>query len=141
MKKFSPYISFNGDCKKALEFYKEVFGGQILNLALFSDSPVEVDEEDKDRVMHAVFESDAVFFMAADTMPGSCVFVGDNISFSLEFEHLDVQKRIFEQMAEDGTIVMPLQDTFWGTTFGMLVDQFGMSWMFNCESPVVETNE
>lgn len=135
MKKFSPYISFNGDCKRALDFYQQVFNGEIKNISFYRDSPVEISDEDEDRVMHAVFQSEAVYFLAADTMPDSSVVVGDNISLSLEFEHESEMERIYHLMAEHGTVIMPLQDTFWGSSFGMLVDQFGLSWMFNWENP------
>jgi PhnB protein len=45
-------------------------------------------------------------------------------------------ERIFYALAENGKITMPIDQTFWSTRFGMLVDQFGTSWMINCEQIV-----
>jgi len=42
-------------------------------------------------------------------------------------------ERLFNALVQNATVLMPLQETFWAARFGMLVDQFGVPWMINCE--------
>jgi len=45
-------------------------------------------------------------------------------------------ERVFKALSENGTVQMPIAETFWARRFGMLVDQFGIPWMVNCEKPM-----
>jgi len=69
--------------------------------------------------------------MASDIMPGMPFKQGNNFSVMIECENAAEQDRIFAALGEGGTVTMPLQDTFWEARFGMVTDQFGISWMFN----------
>ena len=95
-----------------------------------------VAPEHKDRVMHATLAVGGGKLMISDSQPGSAVTAGDATQVALHFSgDLDDMGRKFTALAEGGQVVMPLTDTFWGARFGMVVDRFGIRWMFNGELP------
>jgi PhnB protein len=131
-----PYLFFDGTCEQALNFYKQILGGNIEGLSRWSEMPADaggppVTAETSERVMHASFKSGAVSFMASDSTPGKKYGEGA-ISLSLGMDDAAEAKRIFDGLAQGGTVEMPMQDMFWGATFGMLTDKFGIDWMISC---------
>ena len=133
MATFAVYLSFNGTCEDALNFYATALNGEIVSLQRFGDQDPNADEAIKDLVMHAVFTAGDITFMASDTHEENAVTVGTNVSLSLDFKDAAEQAELFNALAEDGNVTMPLQDTSWGATFGMLIDKFDTVWMFNCD--------
>ncbi len=131
MKKLVPYISFSGNCEEALNFYKNILGGEIVNLSRYSEAADFATEENKNMVLHAEFSAKGVYFMAADEMKSPDAAKGNRVSLSFDFESSEEQENVFKGFSEGANITMPLQDTFWGARFGMLTDKFGISWMFN----------
>ena len=132
----TPYIMFNGNCEEALNFYVKAFNGEIKSLMHFEGSPVEDSAVDKKQVMHAHFAAKGVFFMASDSGQGGPEAARNGmVHLSLNFDNAEEQQKVFQALGEEGVISMPLQDTFWGATFGMLQDKFGVNWMFNFDKP------
>jgi PhnB protein len=131
--KLVPYIHFGGNAREALEFYKNALNGEIAQLGTYGESPMPSDEDYKDKVMHARFVFDGNMIMASDVFKGQQVSTGGNIQLSIDVEEVNKLNDVFSKMAEGGKVTMELQDTFWGARFGMLIDKFGISWMFNCE--------
>jgi PhnB protein len=129
--KLNPYISFNGNAREAMEFYRSVFGGE-LTVSTFEEYHVSEEPGEKDKIMHAQLVSEnGIIFMAADS-PGYEQYVpGANISMSLSGDHHDELASYFEKLAEGGTIAVPLEQAPWVDTFGMLTDRFGINWMVN----------
>jgi PhnB protein len=133
-----PYLFFKGNCEEALNFYKDVFGGEIGGLSRWKDMPEgaggpPVTPETAGRVMHADFKAPGVSFMASDASPGKTYGEG-SISLSLGTNDLADAERVFKRLAEGGSVEMPLTDMFWGARFGMLTDKFGIDWMINCRT-------
>lgn len=130
-----PHISFNGNCEEAMNFYKEAFGGEIVFMMTYKGSPMEdkVADDYQAKIMHSSFEADGVVFMAADTMPGLPAPETSNIDLNINFDSKETQLSVFSKLSEGGKIKMPLQDTFWGSHFGMVKDSFGIGWMLSCE--------
>jgi PhnB protein len=131
-----PYLFFPGNCEEALNFYKEVFRGQIEDISRMKDVPKDaggppVTPETAEKVMHASFKSPGVSFMASDASPGKTYGEGA-ISLSLGTSDLAEATRVFNALAAGGNVEMPLADMFWGATFGMLTDKYGIDWMINC---------
>ena len=131
-----PYLFFPGNCEEALNFYKEVFRGQIADISRMKDMPKDaggppVTPETAEKVMHASFKSPGVSFMASDASPGKTYGEGA-ISLSLGTSDLAEAERVFNGLAAGGNVEMPLADMFWGARFGMLTDKFGIDWMINC---------
>jgi len=130
MKSVCVYLNFDGNCRQAMEFYKKCLGGELYTMP-FSQAPFDSPKEAKDRLIHAALQSGSTVLMASDIMPGMPFKQGNNFSVMIECENAAEQDRIFAALGEGGTVTMPLQGTFWEARFGMVTDQFGISWMFN----------
>ena len=113
-----------------MEFYNACLGGK-LTMQTFGQAPMPSAPEDKEKIMHAMLENDALSFMASDSMPGKPVTMGSNVTLSLVGTDNQKLTAFFEKLSAGGTIVMPLEKAFWGDTFGMLTDKFGVHWMVN----------
>ena len=125
-----PYLFFHGNAEEALTFYCDVFGGEITALNRYEGSPMEAEVDDKRQVMHASFRAPGVAFMAADSSRHNAQT--GNISMSLGSSDVAESQRVFDKLAQGGTVTMPFGETFWGAKFGMLTDRFGIDWMVNC---------
>jgi Uncharacterized protein conserved in bacteria len=131
--RLNPYIHFAGNAEEALNFYKEALGGEIIQLGRYGESPVPSDEDYKNKVMHARLVFDNNLLMVSDVFKGQEVSTKGNIQLSVDMDNVKQLEDVFGKMSAGGTVTMALQDTFWGARFGMLIDKFGVSWMFNCE--------
>ena len=134
MRNLITYLTFDGNCGEAMKYYQECLGAQ-LEVSRFSEMPGEVPPGAGDRVMHARLTKGAATLMASDTMPGHRFHPGNNFSVSVDCESDSEVTALYNAFAAKGTTTMPLQDTFWGAKFGMLVDPFGVQWMFNWDKP------
>jgi len=132
----NPYLSFNGKCAAAFKFYEKVLSGKLLMMMTYGESPMaaQTAPDHKDRIMHARLAVGDMLLMGADAPPqfytpmqGIVVTIGVDTPAEAE--------RVFTALAENGTVRMPIQETFWAQRFGMLIDQFGTPWMVNCEKP------
>ena len=132
--RLNPYISFDGDARQAMEFYRDVFGG-TLALNTFGEYGAPGTPE-ADKIMHGLLETDAgLTLMGADTPPGMEHKPGDNIAVSLSGEDSDELRGYWEKLTADGTVSVPLEKQMWGDEFGMCVDRFGIGWMVNIAQP------
>jgi len=131
--KLNPYLHFDGDAEEALNFYKNALGGEVIALSRHGDNPMPCDEDWKTKVMHSRLLFEGNLIMISDMYKGSAVKKEGNVVLSIEVETIDKINEIFVKMSEGSTIIMELQDTFWGARFGMLKDKFGVDWMFNHE--------
>jgi len=130
---FAPYIFFYGRCEEALEFYKTVFAGRYEAMRIGGSPLAEQMPADwADKIMHATFTARGITFMASDGSPGKSIDPeAGNITLSLSTADLAEGTRLFNALADGGTVSMQLEKTFWGATFGQLVDRFGIEWMLN----------
>jgi PhnB protein len=132
--RLNPYISFRGDARNAMEFYKSVFGGS-LTLNTFGEFGAE-ESPGADKIMHGALETDGGFtLMGADTPPGMEHNPGNNISVSLSGDSGDELRGYWEKLSDGGTVAVPLEKQMWGDEFGMCVDRFGITWMVNIGQP------
>jgi PhnB protein len=128
--RLNPYISFDGNAREAMEFYKSVFGGE-LSLSTFGELGGE-DTPNPDKIMHGMLETDSGFtLMCADTPPGMEHEPGNNFAVSLSGDDGDELRGFWEQLSGDGIVTVALEKQVWGDEFGMCVDRFGISWMVN----------
>lgn len=129
---FRPYLMFGGDCRAAMTRYQEIFGGD-LQVMSFADSPPEARPQGlpaggADLVMHAALITPESMLMASDDpTPDYDGRRGVMISHTAPDE--PAARRVFDALAEGGTVIMPLGETFWAPVFGMCIDRFGTSWM------------
>jgi PhnB protein len=128
--RLNPYISFDGNAREAMEFYKSVFGGELA-LNTFGELGGQ-DAPNPDNIMHAMLETDSGFtLMGSDTPPGMEHDPGNNFAVSLSGDDGDELRGYWEQLCGDGAVTVPLEKQMWGDEFGMCVDRFGISWMVN----------
>ena len=129
----NPYLNFNGTARQAMEFYRDVFGGD-LTLSTFADLGA-AEGADADKIMHAQLQtSDGYTIMGAD-VPGNMEYqppAGFAVSLSGDDSTLH---GYFDKLSAGGTVTMPLAKQAWGDEFGMLTDQFGIQWMVNIGQP------
>ena len=126
-----PYLLFNGNAAEALAFYSKALNGKVVFQQTFGESPMPSTDDMKDKIMHASFQADRLALMVSDCPPDKPATNGNSIQLSLNFSDVPSIEKTFTALAEGGTITMELQDTFWGARFGMLIDKFGITWMFN----------
>lgn len=130
-----PYITFQGNCEEAINFYKDQLGGEILFVQRYGDSPMKGMGPD-DAIMHCTLKIGDSIIMAADNMSKEHpVTVGNNISLAYGTKDPNEAESRFEKMSDGAAIIMPIQETFWAERFGMLTDKFGINWMINCDKP------
>ena len=132
MKQINAYLTFDGNCREAMEFYRQCFETELFIMP-FSEIPGEIPPEAKNRIAHARLSKGEGTLMASDTMPGMPFQAGNNFSVCIDCESIEEIDRLFAALGEGGKVTMPLQKTFWAPRFGMLTDRFGINWMFNCE--------
>jgi len=126
----TPYLSFRSDARQALEFYREVFGGE-LTLSTFGEFGM-ADTPDADKIMHGQLETPSGFtLMASDTPAAMDLSAGTNISVCLSGDDADELRGYFTKLSEGGTVSMPLEKQMWGDEYGACVDRFGTPWMAN----------
>lgn len=142
MTKINVYLTFDGNCEEAFNFYKSVFGGEFAFMGRFADMPSEfpIAESEKNKVMHATLPigGDTVLF-GSDTADGFGPprRVGNNFSISIDTDSKAKADELFTKLSEGGQITMPLADTFWGSYFGSLMDKYEVNWMVSyAENPM-----
>ncbi|MEU3270014.1 VOC family protein [Saccharomonospora sp. NPDC006951] len=128
--RLNPYISFDGTARPAMEFYRDVFGGDLA-VNTFGESGM-AGSEGADKVMHATLETGSGFtLMASDTPPGMEYKPGTNISVSLSGDDAAELRSYWDKLSKDGTVTVPLEKQMWGDEFGACTDRFGIGWMVN----------
>lgn len=133
--KLDIYLTFDGNCREAFDFYRSCFGGDFSELETFRNGPpdMEVPEEYLDRLMHVALPVGPSMLMGSDSAPGfgPPVVVGTNFSISVQLESREESDRVFASLADGGSVSMPMQDMFWGAYFGSVSDRFGVSWQIH----------
>lgn len=136
------YLTFNGNCETVFNFYKKVLGGEFAMLMRFKDMPAgsgpKPSAVEAKRIMHVALPiSKETILMGSDTsisMGGPKIMPGNNFSLSLSTSTKEEADRIFKALSAKGKVTMPIMNTFWGSYFGMLTDQFGTNWMVSFDA-------
>ena len=135
-----PYIAFRGNCKEAIDFYKNALGAEVLFAQPYGESPM-AEMGPADAIMHATIKVGDTSIMMCDDFHTENFTTGGNISLAVGLNDTDRAKTIFGNLADGGNVTMPLDKTFWAEAFGMLTDKFGVNWMINCDAPQTEESE
>ncbi len=128
-----PYLFFEGRCEEALTFYRSALDAEVLTLMRFNESPEPMPADmcppgSENKVMHASFRIGETTLFASDgRAQGQPTFQGFSLSLSATTD-ADAQ-RLFAALSEGGKVQMPLTKTFYASSFGMVADRFGVSWM------------
>lgn len=143
MAQINPYLTFDGNCEEAFNFYKSVFGGEFPYIGRFNEMPPvegrpEPSAEEGAKIMHVSLPiSRETVLMGSDTSEafGQTTVIGTNISISINTDSEEEADKLFNGLSAGGKVTMPLEKTFWGAYFGMFTDKFGINWMVNYDEP------
>ncbi len=140
----STYLNFMGKTEQAFLFYRSVFktefDGQLTRMGDVPAGPgmPALSDAEKQLVMHVALPIlGGHRLMGTDALEsmGHKLTMGNNFSINLEPDTRGETERLFNALGVGGAVGMALQDMFWGSYFGTLVDKFGVQWMFNCPEP------
>jgi PhnB protein len=130
----NPYISFQGNCREAIEFYRNALGAEVLFSQTVGESPMS-NMGPAENIMHSTIKvGDSRIMMCDDPRPDAAA-AGGNISLAIGLNDPERAKQLFGNLSEGGSVLMPLEKTFWAEAFGMVTDKFGVKWMVNCDTP------
>ena len=127
-----PYFTFAGNCREAMNFYKDALNGELTQIQTFAEGGMAQDERVKDWILHAEVKAGDIHLMASDGFAEFVAQPGNTVSLNINLSDPAEQDRIFSVLAQGGKVTMPIQDTFWGARYGMVIDRFGTQWMLNC---------
>jgi PhnB protein len=129
------YLTFNGNCEEAFNFYKSVFGGEFAYIGRFKEMPAgehPMPAEDADKLMHVSLPlGNGTVLMGSDTGSEWAAHFkqGNNFSISVNTSSKEEADKLFNGLSAGGQVTMPLAKTFWSEYFGMCTDKFGINWM------------
>jgi PhnB protein len=132
-----PYLSFEGRCEEAIEFYQKALGAEVISLMRFKDMPKQESQEGcpggptpgtENKVMHSALKiGQSTIFASDGRCQGPAKFHG--IALSLDVKDVPTAEKVFKALGEGGQVTMPLAPTFFAKAFGMVMDKFGVGWM------------
>ena len=127
----TPYLSFDGDARAAMEFYHGVLGG-TLEMNTFAEFGIT---DGGDKIMHATLTAaDGFLLMGSDVPPGMQYHEGQRVTVILHGDDEAALRGHWEALAEGGSVQVPLEKQMWGDVYGSLTDRFGIVWMVNIEA-------
>ncbi|MDE2789781.1 MAG: VOC family protein [Paracoccaceae bacterium] len=130
------YLSFHGNCREAFERYCEILGGEIVMISTYGESPMaeHVPKERHEEIIHAQLKVGDRILMASD-MGDEDYQKSAGIQVYIGFTAVEEAERVFNALAEGGTVVHQFGPTFWAAGFGLVNDRFGIPWLINCDHP------
>lgn len=134
----NPHVNFNGNAEEAFQFYKSVFGGDFSTIIRFKDlssDDFQVSEKEAEKVMHIALSIGENTLMGND-VPEFMGRVNENESrskISVSAKSREEADHLFQGLSAGGSIEVPMNDSPWGSYFGMFRDKFGIEWMVNFE--------
>jgi PhnB protein len=130
--KIVPYLFFAGNAQEAIDFYADSLGGKVAMIQRWGESPAPSDDDWKQKVMHARVEFGDDALLISDGSKGEKVKTDGNIQITVATNDPNETEKMFSKLSSGGKVTHALKKEFWGDTFGMLEDKFGVKWMFNC---------
>ena len=139
MKNVISYLTFNGNCREAMQFYKECLGGE-LNFQTIGESPMaeKMPEKMKNSILHASLTNGNVVIMATDITPQNGLVKGNNVSLMLDCNDEAEITTFYKKLVAGGYSNHPLENTFWGAIFGDLTDKYGNHWLLNYNKKILK---
>lgn len=132
MTQINVYLTFDGNCAEAMNFYKECLGGELmLNKVEGSPAEGECAEAKPGAIMHAELRKDSLLLMASDMLMGTELLRGNATALSLNCSSETEIRDYFDKLSAGASNIHPLKVEFWGALFGMFTDKFGVRWLLN----------
>ncbi|MDP4219872.1 MAG: VOC family protein [Bacteroidota bacterium] len=137
MTHINAYVNFSGNCREAMTFYNNCIGGE-LNMQTIEGSPIEHEcpGSMKHQILHASLTKDSLVLMGSDMSGPDGWVQGNNIALSLNCSSEEEIAKFFSTLSAGGTIMHPLSASFWGATFGVFTDKYGIRWMLNYDKNI-----
>ncbi len=132
MAQIHSYLTFNGNCREAMTFYKECLGGELM-VQTIGESPLseKMPAQMKDCVLHSTLSKGPLVLMGSDMVSEQGLKKGNAVSLSLNCSSEEEIRTYYKKLSSGGKMDHPLEDTFWGALFGDLTDKFGNHWLLN----------
>ena len=132
MTKINSYLTFNGNCREAMTFYKECLGGELA-FQTIGDSPLsdKMPDQMKDCILHSTLSKDALMLMGSDMVSEQGLTKGNAVSLMLDCSNEEEIKLLYSKLSEGGEATHPLENTFFGALFGDLTDKYGNHWLLH----------
>ncbi|WP_235270931.1 VOC family protein [Flavobacterium sp. 316] len=132
MTQINSYLTFNGNCLEAMQFYKECLGGKLLYQTI-GDSPIseKIPKQIKHYIMHASLSKERLLLMASDIVDNDKLIKGNTISLFLNCSSEKEIREYYEKLSQGGKSNYQLEYNYWGVLFGTLIDKFGTHWVLN----------
>jgi PhnB protein len=135
--RLTPYLMMDGNAKEAIAFYQKALEAQVLFQQTFGEMPPNPEfplpEAARDRVSHATIKIGESEMMFSDTFPGQPVQIGTQVTICLSTDSPEKSRQFFEALQDGGTVVMPLQETFFSPAYGIVTDKFGVPFQIYTE--------
>jgi PhnB protein len=130
--KIDSYLTFNGNCKEAMEFYRDCLGGE-LSLQTIGESPLsdKMPQKMKDYILHSILIRDSLVLMGSDMVGEQGLQKGNAVSLSLNCDTEEEIKNFYAKLSRGGKADHPLENSFWGALFGDLTDKYGNHWLLH----------
>ncbi|MHB0754698.1 VOC family protein [Polaribacter sp. M15] len=126
-----PYLTFNGNCNEALNFYSELFNAEVKNKQTYHDKKIDVPLSHRKKLQHAELKGKGIHLMAYDASPDTPLNAGNNISISVDLNDNEEAEDVFNNLSKEGITHHEFKEREWGY-YGRCTDKYGISWMVNC---------
>ena len=132
MRHIQPYLTFNGNCREAMTFYRDCLGGELF-FQTIGESPMadQLPPEARAFILHATLTSGPVTILASDMVSDSGLEVGNSVSLMIDCSSEEEIRRLYYLLSEGGEATHPLENSFWGALFGDLTDKYGNHWLLH----------
>ena len=132
MSTINSYLTFNGNCREAMTFYKKCLGGE-LDFQTIGESPLSetMTKKMKDFILHATLRNGSLLLMGSDMVSENGLIKGNAVSLTLNCNSEKEIRRCYKKLSVGGKATHPLEDSFWGALFGGLTDKYGNIWLLN----------
>ena len=132
MTQINSYLTFNGNCREAMSFYKECLGGELV-MQTIGDSPLsdKMPPKMKESILHSTLTRDNLLLLGSDMVDENGLIRGNSVSLMLNCSSEEEMKDLYTKLSAGGSADSPIEGTFWGTMFGELTDKFGNQWLLS----------
>ncbi len=142
MAQINSYLTFNGNCREAMVFYKECLGGELM-LQTIGESPMadKMPEQMKESILHSTLSKGDLVIMASDMVSDKGLIKGNSVSLMLNCSSEKEIRNYYEKLSAGGEATHPLENTFWGALFGDLTDKYGNHWLLHFQKNTSHQNK
>ena len=129
--RITSYLSFNGQCEQAANFYISIFGGKITLKNTYKDAKIDIPEKYLEKIQHLEIKSKNIHLMMFDATPDTPLTNGNNINLAVDVDSKEELEEVYNKLSKTGIVNTPLQETSWNAIYGRCTDQYNIHWMVN----------